>query len=119
MARMKRILGEIKKMGVRIALDDFGTGYSSLNHIREMPIDVIKIDRCFIMDLGQDEYAELFVKIVAKLASTIDMKMCIEGVETEEQYKILRDMRIQMIQGYYFDKPMSCTKFETKYVYAE
>ena len=52
MSRMK-ILSEIRALGVRVALDDFGTGYSSLNHIREMPIDVIKIDRCFIIDIGK------------------------------------------------------------------
>ena len=56
MVRMKKILGDIKKLGVKVALDDFGTGYSSLNHIREMPIDIIKIDRCFIEHLGEDDF---------------------------------------------------------------
>lgn len=116
MARMKWILNDIKSLGVRVALDDFGTGYSSLNHIREMPIDVIKIDRCFILDLGRDDYAELFVKMVAELAGTIGMKMCIEGVETKEQLDILKKMKIKMIQGYYFDKPLSSKDFEKKYV---
>lgn len=54
MVRMKRILSEIKALGVKVALDDFGTGYSSLNHIREMPLDIIKIDKCFIEHLGED-----------------------------------------------------------------
>lgn len=53
MKRMKRILSDIKSLGVKVALDDFGTGYSSLNHIRELPIDIIKIDRCFIIDIGK------------------------------------------------------------------
>lgn len=56
MVRMKKILSEIRNLGVRVALDDFGTGYSSLNHIREMPLDVIKIDRCFIEHLGEDDF---------------------------------------------------------------
>lgn len=116
MARMKQILGSIKELGVRVALDDFGTGYSSLNHIREMPIDVIKIDRCFIMDLGKDEFADAFVKIVCELADTIGMNVCVEGVEDEQQYQILKEMQIQMIQGYYFDKPMKAEDFEKKYL---
>ena len=58
MVRMKKILSEIRNLGVRVALDDFGTGYSSLNHIREMPLDVIKIDRCFIEHLGEDDFSQ-------------------------------------------------------------
>lgn len=116
MARMKQVLGTIKELGVRVALDDFGTGYSSLNHIRKMPIDVIKIDKCFIEELGQDSYADAFVKMVCELASTIGMHVCVEGVEQEQQYKILKEMSIQMIQGYYFDMPMLKEDFDKKYL---
>ena len=116
MTRMKRILGQIKALGVRVALDDFGTGYSSLNHIREMPIDVIKIDRCFIEDLGKDEFADAFVRIVCELALVIGMNVCVEGVEYERQYEILKGMQIHMIQGFYFDKPMKAEDFEKKYL---
>ena len=112
MARMKRVLENIKELGVRVALDDFGTGYSSLNHIREMPIDVIKIDKCFIDDLGKEPYEEVFVKMVCELASTIGMNVCVEGVENKLQYDILKKMQIQMIQGFYFDKPMTKEAFE-------
>ena len=62
MNRMKKILADNQKLGVRVALDDFGTGYSSLNHIREMPIDVIKIDRCFIIDIGRMIFPMLLLK---------------------------------------------------------
>lgn len=116
MTRMKRILGQIKELGVWVALDDFGTGYSSLNHIREMPIDVIKIDRCFIEDLGNDEFSDAFVRIVCELASVIGMKVCVEGMEHERQYEILKKMQIHMIQGFYFDKPMKVEDFEKKYL---
>ena len=68
---MKKILADIKKLGVRVALDDFGTGYSSLNHIREMPIDVIKIDKCFVEDVGEDVFSEAFVKSVSQLADAL------------------------------------------------
>ena len=116
MVRMKRILNEIKSLGVKVALDDFGTGYSSLNHIREMPIDIIKIDKCFIEHLGQDDFSDAFVKMVSELANTIGVKVCVEGVETETQYGIIKKMGIDYIQGYYFDKPMCIEDFENKYV---
>lgn len=116
MARMKKILGQIKELGVRVALDDFGTGYSSLNHIREMPIDVIKIDRCFIEDLGKDEFEYAFVRVVCELAQALNMNVCVEGVEYERQYEILKEMQIHMIQGFYFDKPMKAEEFEKKYL---
>lgn len=116
MNRMKKILAEIKKLGVRVALDDFGTGYSSLNHIREMPIDVIKIDRCFIMDIGKDDFSDAFVKMVAELASAIGVTVCVEGVETAEQLGFLMDGKIRLIQGYYFGKPMNAAAFERRYV---
>lgn len=116
MARMKQILADIRSLGVRVALDDFGTGYSSLNHIREMPLDVIKIDRCFIIDIGKDEFQAAFVKMVAELADIIHVKVCVEGVETKEQYEALRNTKIQMIQGYFFGKPMHRDEFEKRYV---
>ena len=116
MEHMKRILSEIKSLGVKVALDDFGTGYSSLNHIREMPIDVIKIDRCFIEHLGEDDFSDAFVKMVNELANTIGVKVCVEGVETKKQLEIACDMNVCMIQGYYFGKPMKIEEFEKKYL---
>lgn len=116
MERMKEILASIKKLGVRIALDDFGTGYSSLNHIREIPFDVIKVDQTFVRDLERDPYAKSFIKMVGDLAEAIGVNLCIEGVETRNQYEILSDMNIGLIQGYYFDRPMPREVFESKYV---
>ncbi|MBO5372939.1 MAG: EAL domain-containing protein [Lachnospiraceae bacterium] len=116
MARMKQILAQIKDLGVQVAMDDFGTGYSSLNHIREMPLDIIKIDRCFIQDIGKDEFSESFVKMVAELAATIGVKVCVEGVEEREQFEVLSRMKIQQVQGYFYDEPMSASQFEKKYI---
>lgn len=115
MERMKEILGRIKELGVRIALDDFGTGYSSLNHIREIPFDVIKVDQSFIRDLEKDDYAKSFIKMVADLAEAIGVNLCVEGVETKNQYQILSEMSVNLVQGYYFDKPMPRKEFEKKY----
>lgn len=116
MGRMKKILADIKSLGVKVALDDFGTGYSSLNHIREMPIDIIKIDRCFILDLGKDNFSDAFVKMVTELANAIGVTTCVEGVELEEQVQILKKINVQHIQGYYFGKPMQVEEFEAKYL---
>ena len=116
MVRMKKILSEIKKLGVKVALDDFGTGYSSLNHIREMPLDVIKIDRCFVEHLGEDDFSNAFVRMVSELANTIGVHICVEGVETSRQREIVKNMGIQMIQGYFYGKPMRIAEFEQNYL---
>ncbi len=116
MERMKNILGSIKKLGIRIALDDFGTGYSSLNHIREIPLDVIKVDQSFVKDLSEDAYAQSFIKMVNELADAIGVNVCVEGIETGAQYKVLKEMKVRMAQGYYFDRPMPKVDFEEKYV---
>ena len=71
-------------------IDDFGTGYSSLNHIREMPLDVIKIDRCFIEHLGEDDFSNAFVRMVSELANAINVRVCVEGVETKRQRDIVK-----------------------------
>lgn len=116
MNRMKEILGNIRKLGVRIALDDFGTGYSSLNHIRELPFDVIKVDQSFVKDLAEDAYSQSFIKMVAELAQTIGVNICVEGIETKEQYRLLGDMKVRMVQGYYFARPLKREVFEADYV---
>lgn len=116
MVRMKEILASIKGLGVRIALDDFGTGYSSLNHIREIPFDVIKVDQSFVKELAEDAYSQSFIKMVAELAATLGASICVEGIETEEQYRVLEGMKVRMVQGFYFDRAMPRKEFEKKYL---
>lgn len=117
MERMKEILNSIRGLGVRIALDDFGTGYSSLNHIREIPLDVIKVDQSFVAELAEDSYSQSFIKMVAELAGAIGVSICIEGIETREQYKVLEGMQVRLVQGYYFDRPLQRERFEEKYLH--
>lgn len=116
MVRMKRVISEIRNLGVMVALDDFGTGYSSLNHIRQMPLDIIKIDRCFIEHLGEDDFSDAFVRMVSELAASIGVKVCVEGVETAKQLAAVRQMNVSLIQGYYFGRPMAIEAFEEKYL---
>lgn len=117
MERMQQVLRGIKSLGVRVALDDFGTGYSSLNHIRSMPIDVIKIDRCFVEDVGENLFSDAFVKSVSQLADALHMHVCVEGVEEKRQCDALKGMNVDMLQGYLFDKPLCAEEFEQKYLY--
>ncbi|MCR4651064.1 MAG: EAL domain-containing protein [Lachnospiraceae bacterium] len=116
MERMKKIMSEIRQAGVKIALDDFGTGYSSLNHIREIPLDIIKVDQSFVKELVDDDYSKSFIKMVAELAGAINVSVCVEGIETEEQFDVLSGMKVNYIQGYYFSKPIRREEFEEKYL---
>ena len=114
MVRMKRILSEIKALGVKVALDDFGTGYSSLNYIKQLPLDIIKVDKTFIDDIVEDDYAQAFIKLIVDLSKTIGTKIVVEGVEHKEQFELLKSLGVDYIQGYYFGKPVPANIFEEK-----
>lgn len=116
MSRMKQIISDIKALGVNIALDDFGTGYSSLNYIKQMDLDIIKVDRTFIQDIAEDNYAKAFVKLIADLSKQLKVQVCVEGVEDKEQLDVLQELDIYVIQGYYFGKPMKVIEFEKKFL---
>lgn len=115
MERAMEIVNGLKQLGVKIALDDFGTGYSSLSYIRQLDFDIIKIDKSFIDDILTDDYDQAFVKLIVDFAKKIEAKLCVEGVETEEQFEFLRDMDADSIQGYYFSKPIPAKDFEEKF----
>ena len=115
-ANMQRVLSEIKKLGVGIALDDFGTGYSSLSYIKQMNFDIIKVDKNFIDDLTSNDYAQTFIKLITELSDKIGARVCIEGVEKKEQLDILSNMNVNMVQGYYYGKPMPYKEFEKQFL---
>ncbi|MBR5116064.1 MAG: EAL domain-containing protein, partial [Lachnospiraceae bacterium] len=114
--RTKDILDRIKALGVRLALDDFGTGYSSLNNIRVLPFDIIKVDQNFVKDLADDNYSQSFIRMVAELGEAIGAEICVEGIETRSQYRILEGMHVRYIQGVYFNQPLSREEFEALYI---
>lgn len=116
MSNMKRVIKEIKKLGVGIALDDFGTGYSSLNYIKQMDFDIIKVDKNFIDDITSDDYAQTFIKLITELSEKLGAKVCVEGVEEKEQLAILKTMNVNMVQGYYYGKPMPYKEFEKAFL---
>ncbi|MEK9282728.1 EAL domain-containing protein [Bradyrhizobium sp. ISRA442] len=96
------ILQQLRELGVRIVLDDFGTGYSSLSYLHRFPFDKIKIDRSFINDIGELEDSSPIVRAVVTMAAARRMATTAEGVETEEQREILRDLGCSQMQGYLF-----------------
>lgn len=112
MDRVLDIIKGIKELGPRIALDDFGTGYSSLNYIKQLPLDIIKVDKTFIDDIVEDEYAQAFIKLIVELSDTIDTDIIVEGVENEAQLNILKELGVDYIQGFYYGKPVPAYEFE-------
>lgn len=116
MDRVLKIIKGLKRLGPRIALDDFGTGYSSLNYIKQLPLDLIKVDKTFIDDILEDEYAQAFVKLIVELSNTIDTRIVVEGVEQQEQYELLKSLGVNYIQGFLFGKPVPSDEFERNYL---
>jgi diguanylate cyclase (GGDEF)-like protein len=99
------ILEEIRKLGVSIALDDFGTGYSSLNYLTKLPIDVLKIDRSFVIDLMDNPKSKCIVENIINLSHQLGIEVVAEGVEDKGQVEYLRAILCDVVQGYYFSKP--------------
>ncbi|WP_346895972.1 EAL domain-containing protein [uncultured Roseibium sp.] len=99
-------IAELKRTGVRISLDDFGTGYSSLSHLHRFPLDKIKVDRSFVTNIGENSAGYGIVKSLLNLSRDMNIDCIIEGVETEEELAIVRSLGGEMVQGYYYSRPI-------------
>jgi len=110
------ILQAIRLMGVRIAIDDFGTGFSSLSYLAKLPVDILKIDRSFVMDLVDGPEGLALVSTIITLAHSLKLKVVAEGVETEEQSRLLRLLNCDEFQGYLLSKPLPREIFETRFL---
>ena len=102
---ISKILEKLKEKGFKISIDDFGTGYSSLSMLQQIPVDVIKIDKSFV---DQTKMLEIMILIAKKM----DLKTVAEGVETNEQVQILKKLEVDLLQGFYYSKPLEKTEFE-------
>ena len=113
------MLNEIKAMGISLALDDFGTGYSSLSYLKRYPFDILKIDQSFVRDITTDPGDAAVCKTIIAIASKLGMKVVGEGVETDEQLNFLAKNGVDLIQGYYFSKPLNAEDFSNYLKVAE
>lgn len=111
------LLGTVKKLkefGFKVSMDDFGAGYSSLNSLKELPLDIIKLDAQFFRDIEDKKRADLIVCDTIKLAKKLGMQIVAEGIETREQVDFLAGQHCDLIQGFYFAKPLPVTEFEER-----
>jgi len=105
-------LKRIEKLGVKIFIDDFGTGYSSLSYLKRLPASALKIDKSFVAGLGEDSEDTAIVRMVVDLAHTLGLESIAEGVENEEQVRLLGGMGCKYAQGYYWQRPCTAEKLE-------
>jgi len=105
------VMQSLKALGVSLAIDDFGTGYSSLAYLKRFPIDVIKIDRAFIMHLEISSQDKAIVKLIIEMSHELGFKVVAEGVENDEQFQILKSMECDLLQGFYFSRPLTSTDY--------
>jgi EAL domain-containing protein (putative c-di-GMP-specific phosphodiesterase class I) len=101
------VLGSLRTLGVSLLLDDFGTGYSSLNHLHSFPFDVLKIDRSFVVRMTEGDQPLQIVRTIIELARVLGLDVVAEGIETREQYRLLRHLGCRFGQGYLFARPMT------------
>ncbi|HEY2578467.1 MAG TPA: sensor domain-containing phosphodiesterase, partial [Streptosporangiaceae bacterium] len=106
-------LGELRRAGVRLAIDDFGTGYASLAYLRQVPVDIIKIDPSFVAGLGEDETLTLLTRTIVHLGRDLGIRVVAEGIESSQQLGMLRDMGCGLGQGYLVAVPMSAAEMES------
>lgn len=109
------IMNQLKQLGLRFSMDDFGTGYSSLSYITQLPIDELKIDRSFVSNLNDNEQNMAMVSTILNMAKTFGLSVVAEGVKTSEQVDFLVQNHCDILQGFYFSKPVSKEEFEILY----
>jgi diguanylate cyclase (GGDEF)-like protein len=111
-------LQAIRDLGISIAIDDFGTGFSSLSYLSKFPVDTLKIDRSFVIEMTESPQGLALVSTIISLAHALNLKVVAEGVETEEQARLLRVLNCNEMQGYLFSKPVPAEIFESRFLHA-
>lgn len=111
-----KLLNTLKHHGIQIAIDDFGVGYSSFSYLQQFPLDTIKIDRCFVRNLGQDSRNQKIVSAIIQMGHEMDLQLVAEGIERESECLCLRQLQCDIAQGYWFSAPCSSQDFEQRFV---
>jgi EAL domain-containing protein (putative c-di-GMP-specific phosphodiesterase class I) len=112
-ARAQLTLQHLHEMGVRLAIDDFGTGYSSLAYLKRLPVDELKIDKSFVMQMDRDSDDAKIVRSTVDLAHNLGLSVVAEGVETPSHWRVLRGLGCDYAQGYLIARPLSVAQFAT------
>ncbi|MDX1698453.1 MAG: EAL domain-containing protein, partial [Thiohalobacterales bacterium] len=107
-----RTMNAFRSMGVRLSLDDFGTGYSSLSYVMNLPIDKLKIDRSFIMNMEQDKRGAAIVSAIIAMSHSLGLSVIAEGVERESHMQLLKTMHCDIVQGFHVSRPLTADRFE-------
>lgn len=113
--RQLELINKLRQNGFIVEMDDFGSGYSSLNMLKDLHVDILKIDMAFLKKTNDEDRSKKILQMIITLSKHLEMPVITEGVETAEQVSFLSEMGCDMFQGYYFAKPMSVREFETTY----
>ncbi|WP_413700507.1 EAL domain-containing protein [Psychromonas sp. KJ10-10] len=110
--RVMKIMDYIKQQGLKLSIDDFGTGYSSLSYLKRFPLDELKVDRSFIIEVPSKKDDCAIVKAIIAMAHSLELSVVAEGVEEQNQLEFLKEVGCDIIQGFYFSKPLVADEFE-------
>ncbi|MBQ3317393.1 MAG: EAL domain-containing protein, partial [Spirochaetales bacterium] len=111
-AQLVGAIRDLRDAGFKIEMDDFGSGYSSLNSLSEMPVDIIKLDMSFTRKIHENKTTLRVVELIVEMAKSLGALVVAEGVETEVQYQLLKQVGCDCVQGYFFSKPLPAAEFE-------
>ena len=111
-----KLIDRLRAVGFVLEMDDFGSGYSSLNMLKDIKMDMLKIDMAFLGKTENEERSRKILKIIIELSKQLEMPTIVEGVETDEQVAFLKEVGCDIFQGYYFAKPMDIASFESRYM---
>lgn len=109
------MLADLRALGVRLALDDFGTGFSSLSYLKKLPVQTLKIDRAFIIGIGESRSDESIIQAMVDISRSLNLVSVAEGVETAGQFAFLRRLGCEQVQGYLFGKPVPANEFLSRW----
>jgi EAL domain-containing protein (putative c-di-GMP-specific phosphodiesterase class I) len=106
----------MKESGIRLALDDFGTGYSNFHYFNDLNPDIIKIDRSFTVKAMENDYEYTLLSLIANMAHEMNIKVCVEGIETIDEFNKMKQLSPNYCQGYYFGEPCPYDEFVAKFI---